>query len=175
MRKASIQLGINFIVVLIICIILLGIGINLMGGFISGANKMKANVDDYHKRQLIRALDEGDLVATYPDVITIQKGEHADFSLVISNEVGHEQEFSVYVKEVSSVLGEPPQILYGGGPFIIKNNEHYFTPIRIIIPRGSGSGTHLFNVYVCKIDPCFDTSDDEYKYGALQKLQVNVR
>lgn len=175
MKKASIQLSINFIVVLIICLVLLGIGIKLIGGFITGATKMKEDVDEYHKRQLIRALDEGDLVATYPNVVTIQKGQHADFSLVISNELGREQDFSIYVKDVSSIPGEPPEILYERAPFNIKNNEHYFTPVRIIIEKASGSGAHLFNIYVCKTEPCLDTTPKQDKYGSLQKIQVNVR
>jgi hypothetical protein len=172
MSKASIQLSINFLVVMIICIVLLGIGIKLMSTFISGAEKMQKEVDNYHKEQLRKAMNEGAMVAAFPVKLTINRGDNADFSIGIANELGQEQVFSLFMNQTSINTGSPPKILYLRSSFTIKNNEQYFTPVRIIIPKDATHGTYIFNVYVCKGETCIDSSPD--RYGDLQKLYVNV-
>ncbi len=181
MKRATIQLGINFLVVLIICIVLLGIGIKLIGDFISSADKMKKDVDDYHKRQLERVMSEGTLVATYPGVVTINRGDHAGFSLSISNELGYDNNFSLRVERVDILGGVDPEVLYERGydppnyifNIKIKNNEQYFTPIRITIPRNGETGTYIFDVYVYIKN--VTNLLVPIRYGDIQKLHVNVR
>jgi hypothetical protein len=172
MKKASIQLSVNFLVVMIICIALLGIGIKLMSTFISGAEKMRKDVDEYQKDQLIKTMNDGSLVAAFPVKHTINRGANADFALGIANELGEEKTFSIFMKQASTNEGSPVQMLYVRASFTVKNNEQFFTPIRIIIPKDAVSGTYIFNVYVCKGEGCIDGSPEQY--GDLQKLYVNV-
>lgn len=173
MKKASIQLSVNFLVVMIICMVLLGIGIKLIGDFSRGAVKMREDVDKYHEEQLKRTLNQGALVSVYPGTLTVNRGDQADFSVGISNELGMAKEFSVYVKEVSTISGAEPQILYYREAFMIDNKDKKYTPIKVIIPNAAGPGTHIFNVHVCKAGVCTETSEEIY--GGLQKLHVNVR
>jgi len=172
-KKASMELSVNFLVVMIICIVLLGIGIKLITTFVGGAEKMRKDVDSVQKAELIKAMNDGALVAVYPIKLTVNRGSNADFSLGIANELGRNESFSLYVLKVSSNSGIPPTPLYVTKAIPINNNEQYFTPIRIPVPKEASHGTYIFNVYVChSLARCINGSDDSY--GDLQKLYVNV-
>ena len=183
MKKASIQLSVNLLVVMIICLALLGMGIKLLGNFINIGNKMKQNVGDFHKEQLIKVLDQGALVASYPTRLTTTKKGTVDFSIAISNELGAAQSFSIYVEpsDYNPVLSNPSEsledgLLYIKGPYPLQNNARTYVPIRIIMPRSAPPGSYVFKVYVCNTtEPVMCDANYKYIYGALQKLQVNVK
>ena len=181
MRRASIQLSTNFLVVLIICLLLLGIGIRLITMFVSSSEKMKYEVDEYHKRELEKImLSEGGVVATYPTTVTVHRGDHVDFALAISNEKGFDNNFSMKVEHANPIAMNDKK-LYVKGPYFIKNNEQYFTTIRIIIDKDASSGTHIFNLYVYNTTKYNASGAVDYPaigldiYGDIQKLHVNVK
>jgi len=175
MKKASIEIGVNFLVVLIICLVLLGIGVKLMVSFISSADKLRTNVEEYNKAQIKKNLDSGALVAALPSSIVVQRGGYADFDIGISNELGAEQSFHVFVAEDPNDGHNVPDIkkLYVQGPYSVKNNAQYFMPVRIVMPRAAPGGTYIFDVVVCTGDQCFKGSS--FAYGDLIKIYVNVR
>ncbi len=175
-RKASIQLSINFLVVLIICIVLMGIGIKLIADLVDKGKQIEENVNKYHEERLRRILDQGAQVATYPDTKTVNRGDEPIFTLGISNELGFQTSFFVLVEKDAYTVptGGQPELLYLQNiGFPLKNNEQKFTSIKIIIPNDADTGSHIFNAYVCNGTACSSTS--KYRYGQLQKIYVNVR
>ncbi len=173
MRKASFQLSVNFLVVMIICIALLGIGIYLVRTFSDTAVEMKEEVDNYHKEQLIRALSQGALVSVFPQSQTVRRGDNADFYLAMSNELGQEEDFYIsIISEDSGLTGIPLEPLFMRGPYLVENNEQRFVPLKIISDTGSSHGSYLFNLRVCYGNEC---SNNGEPYGSLQKIQVNVK
>ena len=174
-KKASIQLSVNFLVVMIICIVLLGIGIKLISDFSTGATTAKENVDEYHKRMLSKELTRGSLVASYPNSVTVRRGKYSDFGVGVSNELGETKNFSIFVEEDSynPLNTEEIKLLYLPGPKTIKNNMQDFFNVRIIVPKETQRGSYIFNAYVCKTDDC-EYRTDLTSYGTMQKLQVDV-
>lgn len=175
------EVGVNFLVVTIICIMLLGIGIMLMNKFIKIGQDQLKSVNEANQKELIRLMStgEGTQVALIPSIAYINKGERAIFSLGINNELGSESSFSIAV-EPRDIYAVPPDtsILYSADTLTIKNNMNGFLPIVIRMPKNTAKGSYIFNVYVCKIWYCNSgmyMSSDDYKYGEMQHIQINVK
>lgn len=175
MKKASIELSVNFIVVMIISIVLLGIGIKLMADFVNKAHSMEIQVSEQNKEQMRKLLYDGSLVSSYPSSVTLNRGEYADFGIGIYNKLGSDQTFSISVDRNDLSSADSPTLNYRAGrPIPIKNNELYTDiGIRITVQKNTPSKTtYIYNVYVCNETHCQQYSD--YRYGDLQKLYINV-
>jgi len=181
MRRASFQLSINFIVVMIICMVLFGIGLGLINRFVNKAEELKEQVDKNLRDELQRIMSSGSLVAAYPRSITLSRGGSADFGIGIGNELGRNENFTINVRDDdNNPISDSIEKLYLRGPHYIKNNEQIFRRLRIRIPKTASHGTYIFNVYVCYniTDPsllCEGNNYESYGYGELQKLHVNVK
>ena len=175
MKKASIELSVNFIVVMIISIVLLGIGVKLMADFINKAHNMEIQVSEQNKEQMRKILYDGSLVSSYPSSVTLNRGEYADFGIGIYNKLGSDQTFSISIDKVAPESGPEPTLDYRRGrPIPIKNNELYTDiGIRITVPKSTPpKTTYIYNVYVCNSTSC--GKEFPYLYGDLQKLYLNV-
>jgi hypothetical protein len=175
MKKASIELSVNFIVVMIISVVLLGIGIKLMADFVNKAHNMEIKVSEYNKEQMRKLLYDGSLVSSYPSSVTLNRGEYTDFGIGIYNQLGSDQTFSISIDRVDISSGDNPTLDYRRGrPIPIKNNELYTDiGIRITAPKNSPpKTTYIYNVYVCNSTSC--GKEFPYRYGDLQKLYINV-
>jgi hypothetical protein len=184
LKKASIEVGVNFLVVTIICLALLGIGIYLMSKFVILGQEQLGKVDEANQQRLIKLLSTG-RVAVIPSIAYINRGETAKFSLGISNELGYDSYFAIYVmpRSIPPDATVPPEIQYSHEATNIKNNMNNFMLVGIKIPKADPKGTYVFNIYVCK-DSCRDCcyEDPSYtdpystdKYGELQQVQINVK
>lgn len=175
------EVGVNFLVVTIICLALLGIGIFLMSKFTAISEKQLGEVDEANQQKLIRLLSTG-RVALIPSVEYINKGETAKFSLGVTNELGAESYFSIFVEERSRPIDAYENVIpqYSQTAVYLKNNMNNYWLIAIKIPRANPKGTYIFNVYVCREANCYKDPayNDPYytdKYGELQQIQINVR
>jgi len=177
MKKASMELSVNFLVVMIVSLVLLGIGVALMAKFLILGEKMPAAVNEQQKTMLEQALNEGALIAAFPSILTVARGGKADFGIGINNELGVDNSFSIFVSEGNCKPDMPEQLkkLYVAGPHDINNNAHDYVPVRITVPRSATKGTCVFTVYVCKTGSCSATSLSTDRYGDLQTLQLNVK
>jgi len=175
-KKASFELSVNFLVVLIICIVLLGIGIKLITTLLGGVDNEQGRMNQYMEERLMEVLDDGALVAAYPDRDSVSKGEAAKFGLGIRNELGTDQYFMFeVVRDETNSPACAPKISSMPKEFLIKNNAKQFQLIAITIPkdcqRGSPSSPQIFNIYVCNTTvTCYKESPD--RYGDLQKVYV---
>ncbi|MBU1199628.1 MAG: hypothetical protein KKF46_03125 [Nanoarchaeota archaeon] len=176
-KKASFQLSVNFIVVMIICIMLLGIGIGLMKKFIDVGGGLEKEVSEEHKRSLMNALEGGALVSVYPARYPLNRGDDAKFSVGINNELGRTSDFSIYIlPHPNNPSGaEPPKVLYIQDSMTLKNNQQDYQIIKIKIPKSASPGTHIFTLYACNATICGADPNIYNHYGSLQKLYVNVR
>lgn len=178
-RKASIQLGVNFIVVMIISIILLGIGIKLISMFWVKSEEVKKNVDKYMQEKLEAMLNQGSLVAAYPNKVSVSRNKYAQLGVGIRNELGEDASFAILVERDetnSKICNQEPSLLYDRGSFVIRNNERAYRLIAINLPSGCDRGVHIFNIYVCKalsyesLGECY--RDSSQRYGDLEKVFV---
>ena len=150
LKKASIEVGVNFLVVTIICLALLGIGIFLMSKFVIISQEQLGDVDDANQQRLIKLLSTG-RVAVIPSVAYINRGETAKFSLGLSNEIGYDSYFAIYVmqRSVPPTITVEPKVQYTREATNIKNNMNSFMLIGITIPKADPKGTYIYNIYVC--------------------------
>jgi hypothetical protein len=172
MKRASIELSVNFIVVMIISVVLLGIGIKLMATFVIKAEEFKGQVSDRNQEQLQKMLYKGQQVTAYPTNVNLGRGKYYDFGIGISNELGIQQNFYIKSETVSVLEGGQPTTLYKQGPYNLSPNKQTYAGIRVTIPKNASSGTNIINVYVCNGTTC--CKDCEGRYGELQKIYINV-
>lgn len=172
-KKASMELSVNFLVVMIICLLLLGVGIFLVTKGISVSERWNKDVDEGQKRQVLNLMSNGGLVFVVPTQVTIDRGDKYAFTLGISNELGKESQFSFTVAQENQLLRGTPVIYFIGDAVKVKNNDHHFWPIMIEMPKEAEKGTFIFNIYVCNDVNCKPSSAK--RYGEMQQILINVR
>ncbi|MBN2459501.1 hypothetical protein JXB28_04420 [Candidatus Woesearchaeota archaeon] len=170
-KKASIQLGINFIIIMIISIVLFGMGIMLIQKLWLVSDEIKTDMEKSMQNRIASALDHGALVASYPDKFTADKGKTVYFGVGILNELGEERDFRIDVyRDVgnSPSCNEEVKFTYMIDPFKIKNNEKQYRLIAANIPNSCMRGVQIFNIRV--YDAYYNN-----EYGDLQKIFITVR
>ena len=85
MKKAALELSVNFLVILIISVVVLGFGIYLMQQIFAGANKSVLAWNDRMKAEIESALADGSLVAVSFDTKDVHNGELATFGVGLLN------------------------------------------------------------------------------------------
>ena len=178
-KRASFELSVNFLVTLIICIVLLGIGIRLISTLLENQNRWLYIIDEEMREKLMEAIDDGALVTAYPDRDTVSRGETAKFGLGIRNELGRDQYFTFAVeRDVDNSPMCNLTILRLPGEFFIQHNAQEYKNIGIQIHKPCQKGTppspQIFNIYVCNTtESCYKESPD--RYGDLQKIYVYLK
>src|SRR4030043_2252804 len=141
-KRASFELSVNFLVTLIICIVLLGIGIRLISTLLENQNRWLYIIDEEMREKLMEAIDDGALVTAYPDRDTVSRGELAKFGLGIRNELGTDQHFMfAVVRDADNSPPCTPKIIRTPNEFLIKNNAQDYKLIAIEIPKDCQRGT----------------------------------
>jgi hypothetical protein len=193
MKKGAIELSVNFIIVAVISIMLLGMGVMLM---VKGNNAMANEWDkvkSFHASQIRDAMSRsGELVMAYPNTLTIDKSENPLVTVGINNDLGQDQQF--YVIAIwpggqpcvgdNSDIGKICLLTSGAGTPSkkIKNTEVGYQPIKIMTDKATSKKSYIINVCVFKSDP--GVNDDcpptiqmqkDELYGDMQKIIVNVK
>ncbi|MEM4755927.1 MAG: hypothetical protein QW594_02230 [Candidatus Woesearchaeota archaeon] len=95
-RQGSISLSINFLVVLILAIIVLGLGFSLLKKMVSGSSENLASMREQFDRQVDKVLQSSNVpVYISPEEQSIDGGKGAVFVVGIRNLKGAEAAFSV--------------------------------------------------------------------------------
>lgn len=190
MNKKAVELSINFLVIVVISITVLGLGIKLLYDLYGGAVEMRdISLEDIDK-QIENLMCEGtESVCISKDSQTIRRGDLGIFGIKIINLVGSNTDFSI--------TATPKKLIKKGGgeeppPFsnveclpecsnsrteTIPNHEEKDIAIGIKPGKNAGSGTYIFDLKVCYNDPSSedDTTgkcpNDLYYFG---KVYVKV-
>jgi hypothetical protein len=175
MKKGSLEVGVNFLVVMIVCVILLGGGIWLAVKGIGGATTIQNSVTEMQRAEILRALDNGAQTYVYPSENTVAKGVNADFAIGIYNTLDDQKDFFMTVVPSPLNLASSVDVrsLPQDRPMPIKNTATFITPIKVIVPKATQKGQYIFTVYICKEAQC--APDFSNQYGEIQKIYVNVK
>jgi len=172
MNKRGIELGINFIVTLILAIVVLSFGIYFVRMIYERSAEMKLTLDQQTEMELERLMDSGEKVSLYPARRTVDNGEMATFGLGVLN-IDNILQFKVKISP-SSYNG-----ISGGTDWIqtsersndftlnIANNEKKKILIGVV-PAGDSGKTYVFNV-----DVLYGSGFSE-KYDFTHKIYVEV-
>jgi len=178
-KRAALELSINFIVIIIISLVVLGMGIYLVNRFVSEASDIKEELDIETEKQIMGLLSSGDRVAFPINKKTIAKGHGEVFGLGIFNVLEGEKTFKVELAQgifVEKGATESDDTWPSSGPVpifiasrtrVIEENEQVVLSIPVKAPVGTPSGTYVINVNVK-----YDTDNKEY--GTPQKIYVIV-
>ena len=158
LNKKSIELSLNFLVVIVLTLVIFGFGV----WFISHLSKEATNI----KEMTFKDLDEkiSDLacegsarVCIGIDRKTIQKKNYDVFGVKIVNVI-NDQNFEIMAsypnplgyKKDNTPITSPPLVLNPEAPrtVAIKKNEEAKIGIAVEVPATAVSGTYIFNVQI---------------------------
>jgi hypothetical protein len=182
--KKGIELSINFIVVIILSMVILGSGLYLVRSFFSNTVELKAQLDEQTKSKIVELLTYGDMTALPFNRKTINLEERAVFGLGILNINTYDGNFSVRIDafnaydknniiipwfvhdNVNNDFKEENRWLkYDKAPFKVKAHEQAEIPILVNVPKNATKGVYTFDVTVYQ-----DTSP----YGNKNRMFVEV-
>ena len=174
MNKKGIQLSVNFLVVIILGLVILGLGTSLFYKLISTSKDIVLDVDKQTEERLERMMQTGGLVVISDVTKNIKAGEFADFYLGITNEHSILEEFNIIVTESDPdppLLGElvnihGGQIVFLDQPYEVEVNDNVIIPIRIVTQKKTPKGTFIFLIEV--------EDGTLALYGSKQQIIVNV-
>lgn len=203
-KKAAIELSVNFLVIIIICIVVFGFSIYIIKRFFTHAETIRMTYDERTEKEIERLLDDGSRVAIPFDEKTIYNGEFKTFGIGIMNtlNIAERNNFRITISfdkaydkndvklcdirnHDTGNCGEPGTWLQttaavGGtvGLFFdkkIKNNEQEKFLLGVDV-KNAPSGTYIFNLNVTYLN---ETDPEPTKwnfvqYDTLHKLYVDV-
>ncbi len=177
-KRAAIELSVNFIIIIIISLVVLGMGVYLVNRFVSEAKYIKEELDIETEKQIMSLLSSGDRVAFPINKKTIAKGHGEVFGLGIFNVLGEEKIFKVelaqgiFIEKGEAVSSPwpssgPVPVFIASRTSSVDNNEQAVLSIPVKVPVGTTSGTYVIDVSVK-----YDTDNKEY--GTKQKIYIIV-
>ncbi len=158
LNKKSIELSLNFLVVIILTLVIFGFGVL----FISKLSKEVTDIRELTFKDLDEkisdlACDGSARVCIGTDRKTIQKKSYDIFGVKIVNVI-NDQNFEITVsypnplgyKKDNTPITNPPLILNPTAPrtVAIKKNEEAKIGIAVEVPANAISGTYIFNVQI---------------------------
>lgn len=196
--KRAMMLSMTFLVILIITVVIFGGSMYFTRKFFAVAEELKASIDVQTEAQIKALLDEGHLIAMPINLITIHRGDHANYGIGILNVVGHQSDFVISIEFNAAYTAEEEPIedadgswindkwlLYSNGPHPVQNNDKGSVPVRVMVDSAMADGvatergTYVFNVCAdYQGDPenfnCKDKIPSEYYSGKVYRLYVKV-
>lgn len=174
-NKKSIELSLNFIVILIISIIIFGFGVNFISRLSSQATELQEITTAELDERIGSLVCEGsDRVCIGIDRKTIRRTKFDVFGLKIIN-ILETQNFDIvvtrpspsgYTKNKQEIAGDSLIWNPKARSVVIEKNEEKNLGIGIQVPPNAVSGTYIFDVKI-------QTSDAK-PYSSTQKLYVDV-
>ena len=179
-KKAAIELSVNFLVILIICIVIFGSSLYILRKFFTHADTLRNTYDERTEKQIEALLDDGSKVAIPFDKKTISNGEFKTFGFGVLNIINLQAEnsFEISIKFNKAYDRDDTFICDDSGPCppngidpdnwltsskvdgtsdgltfteSIKNNEQKKFLLGVE-PSGAKQGTYIFDLMVCYDD-----------------------
>ncbi len=194
MNKKAVELSINFIVITILSLIVLGIGFYLVTNIFTTAEEYKEKLDEQTQEHILETLREsGELISIPINKYTIQRGGHTIFGIGILNDLGDIGIF--YPRLVCTEAIDADQnemcavnngiscdteataycnnwITMDTTGMTLENRKSDVVTLFIIVPDNAPEGTYGFTFKVCTGNYCGST--DSTQYGPTKKLYITV-
>ena len=166
MNKKGIELSVNFLVVIIISIDIIGFSVYILTTVVGRAGELsRMTQEDLNKR--IETLQCTGIVCFAVNYKEIKRGEFDIFGLKIFN-TGAEAEFSLDIAPVKPGLSFVPE---SGETFRIGGNEEKRIGIGIEVPKNATSGIYIFNIGVTRTSIAEGTTEE---YPPKQQIRIEV-
>lgn len=194
LKKASIQISVNFLVVMIISLIIMGLGVTLLRNMMTQGGQNIADVDQQLEERIESLLGEDGKSVSVPIVQrSVKRGDAVAFGVGVMNidgdSNGNDFSINVSLDEAYETDGAVININNCGdltcpkyNPTLneqkIENNEKATFPVPIMVPENTESGQYIFDLKVCKdvsssVD-CGDKDKSDTYDKKIHKLYVKV-
>jgi hypothetical protein len=174
MNRKAVSFSANFIVVVILVIVALGLFFILFSKFMGQSESAKAELDKRYINEIQRLIAEGGKVAVYPQNIEIQPGKSGAVGVGIMNNAGSDKEFKIIAEcnatiNLSKIIKNCPAdaVSFAKQNVVLKNNEQKIMPIVISMKKEIARGTYIINIEV-------RTADNAGYDGLTHKVYVQV-
>lgn len=170
------ELSVNFLVVLILSIIMLGLGIQLIRSFFTTAQDVGSTINEQTNQKLSDMLSQGQIVAIGFNRLDIPPNTNNIFGLGILNALTHKADFTITITPPDTVgytaSNEPiPKSTWDTTNWTrythsitLERDASDHIPIFVRVPPGVPKATYVFNVVV---------QADGADYGSV-KFYVNT-
>lgn len=161
MNKKAIELSVNFLVIIILSIVIVGFSSYILISVVTKAGDLsRMTQQDLDKR--IESLHCSGKVCIAVNYKQMERGEFSVFGLKIFNNL-QEQEFKVITTSTQEQTLYFQPIQYN---VTIKGNEEKRIGIGFEIPKSAVSGIYIFNIIV--------KDQNEKQYGNPQQIRIKV-
>jgi len=173
-NKKGIELGINFIVMLILAVVVFSFGLIFVRQLFSEAEGIKEQLDRDTEQQIEQLLDRGQRVAFPISSRDVNAGQSAIFGLGILNVLDQETTFEINLECTTGVDRRDntvpcgvEKITFDIDPITLEKNAKEVIPIVVRPPSGASKGdTYIFTVTVYN-------GNDIYG-GSPKQIYVNI-
>ena len=181
--KKGMELSINFLVVVILSIVMLGLGLALVRTFFATSEELSKDIDDTTRARINELLSFGQVTALPFNAKNLKPEQGTVFALGVLNVEPNPIKLRV---QVDSIGGFDPQnqkiaedltswVKYDPNPFTLDPHEQKDNPIFIRPSKTALKGTYIFNTCFCKENECTkDCRSSANIYGTIQKIRVTV-
>lgn len=161
-KKAAIELSMNFLVIIILAIVILGFSFYLFFSVYGKAQEL-GELTQAQLNERVEELQCDGVVCISSNYQKLHRGKFHLFGVKITN-TGEESEFIVNVEHVpvdEQTLNYVPKEY----PITIGQNKEGRVGIGIAVPKEAASGIYIFNV---------DVTRNGFLYGTKQQIRVEV-
>ena len=164
-KKAAISLSVEFLVVIIIAMVTLGLSTMLFSDVFRKVQETDIELKQQYKEEIWRLLDSGGLVVAPLTTQTVPRGEVAKFGVGVRN-ILDTQEFTIVVlsQDVGGCKASDEWLRIARPTRTIEANTQDIFVIGVELLKNIKACTYVFDVKI--------TDQSGNVYGTLQKLYV---
>ena len=194
MNKKAIELSINFIVITILSLIVLGIGFYLVTHIFTTAEEYKAELDEQTQENILETLRQsGELVSLPINKYTILRGGHTILGIGVLNDIGDLETFYPTLTCNEAIDADQNElcavnngvscdieataycndwITVDTTGITLENRKSEIVGIVVLVPDNAPEGTYGFTFKVCTGNYCGMSGSTQY--GPTKKLYITV-
>ncbi len=189
MNKKGIELSINFVVMLILAIAMLGGSLYIVSKFFEKTIITTKNLDKQTESELERMIAQGEKTIIPFNVVNVRKGDSKTFGLGILNVLGDTMNFTVNItgKNISgcdatdstgdsvfnpnNIDENKINVIYQTSPYTVKNNEHVKAILVFWVGKKVKTCQHVYDV---KVEYVPSPGASAEIYNRVEKIYINV-
>lgn len=168
-KKASLEISIQAIVIVVLAMTLLGLGLGFIKGMFKNITGTTEDVSEQIKEQVLTDLRTGDKKISFPKTeITLEKGGTTVLTVGIKNKGNDPLNYRIEFSELVDQDGEPFEAdswFQFGQPidgFTLPTAESHIRSIKINMPKSVPSGSYALTFDVVNVDEQRGTPDYIY-------------
>lgn len=154
-KRASLEISIQAIVIVVLAMTLLGLGLGFIRGQFRTISETAGSVQEQVKQQILEELRTGDKKLSFPaNEVVIEKKDSKVLAVGVKNVKPNDLKFSITVFLINPSNGNREIVASTNGEFIFNKgvqsleiNDARVYPIKYTAPEGIG--TRTFEITIC--------------------------